>query len=169
MKSFLCILLLFVLLKCPAQVNKINLQATGLTCSMCSNAINKALKSLDFIAVVEPDIKSSSFEVIVKPNQSIDFEKIRKKVVAAGYGIAQFFITMHVNKLALNSDSIITVGDYHFQFIGKLPMSAEGDIVLRIVDKGYVTPAEFKKKSLWKNLQFDNDNPTTTIYHVMLQ
>ena len=49
MKKILIAFALLFFIKTEAQVTKVSLQASGLTCSMCSNAINKALKSLDIV------------------------------------------------------------------------------------------------------------------------
>ena len=54
-----------------AQVNSVSLQASGLTCSMCSNAINKALKTLDFIQKVDADISTYTFIISFKPGSVV--------------------------------------------------------------------------------------------------
>ena len=67
MKQIRYVSLLLVLiaqtLLAEAQFSKANLQATGLTCAMCSNAINKALQKLPFVESVKADIKNSSFSI----------------------------------------------------------------------------------------------------------
>ena len=62
---------LLISLMSQAQVNKVTLQASGLTCSMCSNAINKALRSLDFVADVDADFKTYSFEIAATSSLSV--------------------------------------------------------------------------------------------------
>lgn len=73
-----------------AQVNSVSLPASGLTCSMCSNAINKALKILDFVLKVDADIKTYTFEITFKPNNVIDFDKIKNKVESVGFTVCSF-------------------------------------------------------------------------------
>ena len=46
-------IILMFSLKSNAQIVKAEIRATGLTCSMCSNAINKQLKSMPEVAKVE--------------------------------------------------------------------------------------------------------------------
>src|SRR5215212_4574601 len=94
-----------------SQVTKVSLQASGLTCSMCSNAINKALKSLDFVDKVDANIKSSTFEITFKPNSKVDFEKLKNKVEGAGFSVAGFTATMHFNNVKIKSSEPVTVGD----------------------------------------------------------
>ena len=49
-----------------AQFTRAELQATGLTCAMCSNAIYKALMEVPFVESVTPDIKNSGFGIKFK-------------------------------------------------------------------------------------------------------
>ncbi len=62
-----------------AQVTKVNLQASGLTCSMCSNPINKALKTLDFVDKIDANVKTSTFVIYFKQGKTIDFELLKKR------------------------------------------------------------------------------------------
>lgn len=80
-----------------AQVTKVYLQASGLTCSMCSNSINKALKTLDFIDKVDADIKNYTFEISFKANSIVDFDKIKKKVEDAGFSVSDFVAILFIS------------------------------------------------------------------------
>ena len=51
-------IILMFSLKSNAQIIKAEIRATGLTCSMCSNAINKQLKSMLEVANVETDLNT---------------------------------------------------------------------------------------------------------------
>ena len=50
-------------IKSNAQIVKAEIRATGLTCSMCSNAINKQLKSMPEVINVETDLNTNTFTV----------------------------------------------------------------------------------------------------------
>ncbi len=90
MKNILFILLAFLSLNATAQVKTVSLQASGLTCSMCSNAIFKALKSVDFVENVDANIKNSTFEITFKPNASVNFDVLKDKVEKAGFLLPAF-------------------------------------------------------------------------------
>ena len=79
MKKILLFIAIAFSVATHAQVTKVSLQASGLTCSMCSNSINKALKTLDFVLKVDADIKTYTFEISFKPNADIDFDMIREE------------------------------------------------------------------------------------------
>src|SRR5215210_5597656 len=100
-----------------AQVTKVNLQASGLTCSMCSNAINKSLKTLDFVDKIDANIKTSTFEITFKPNSKVDFDMLKNKVEKAGFSVAGFTATMQFNNVKVKMDETVTVGDKTLQFV----------------------------------------------------
>ena len=65
------------------QFTEARLQATGLTCALCSNAINKALLELPFISTVKSDIKTSSFAIVFKEGSAVDFDQIKQVTPSA--------------------------------------------------------------------------------------
>ncbi len=85
MKKILFVAAMLVSLAVNAQVTKVSMQASGLTCSMCSNAINKSVKSLNFVDNVSANIKTSTFDITFKSDAKIDFEELKKRVEDAGF------------------------------------------------------------------------------------
>ena len=73
MKTYFLIIAIAISQAVTAQATKVYLKASGLTCSMCSNSINKALKTLDFVENVNADLKTYTFEISFKANSNIDF------------------------------------------------------------------------------------------------
>ncbi len=58
-----------------AQFKSASLQAAGLTCAMCTKAINTSLEQLPFVKDVEVDIKTSSFIINFKEGSNADFDR----------------------------------------------------------------------------------------------
>src|SRR4249919_2924987 len=85
-----------------AQVSTVSLQASGLTCSMCSNAINKSLKTLDFVLKVDADIKTYTFEISFKPGSVVDFDLLRKKVESAGFTVCAFVANIYFDNVRVS-------------------------------------------------------------------
>ena len=131
-----------------SQVTKVSLQASGLTCSMCSNAINKALKSLDFVDKIDANIKTSTFEISFKPNSKVDFEKLKKKVEDAGFFVASFNATVQFNNVKVMSNNAVKVGDKILQFVNVKDQTLNGAKTVRVIDKGFVSSKEYKKNSV---------------------
>lgn len=70
-----------------ATITKATLVASGLTCSMCSKAIFKALTSLDFVAEVKVDIELSKYILTFKSDKKVVIDQIKSAVTDAGFGV----------------------------------------------------------------------------------
>src|SRR5579862_2138646 len=100
-----------------AQVKKVSIQASGLTCSMCSRAIYKALQSVDFVETVDANIKNSTFEITFKPNADVDFDKLKNKVEDAGFFVVGFWATIHFDNLKIKNDAPIEAIGKNLMFL----------------------------------------------------
>lgn len=140
-------MVVFISVASQAQVKKITIQASGLTCSMCSNAIFKALKTLDFVENVDANIKTSSFDISFKPAAAIDFDKMKDKVEDAGFFVANFTITWQFDNLSVVNDTHVTVDNIVFHFLNVKDGILSGEKKIRLLDKGFVSAKEFKKNS----------------------
>ncbi|HEY6502523.1 MAG TPA: heavy metal-associated domain-containing protein [Chitinophagaceae bacterium] len=130
-----------------AQFTRATLQATGLTCAMCSNAINKALQAEPFIQSVRSDIKNSSFDIVFKENADANIDAIRKAVEDAGFAIGSLKITGTFNEVKIGNDKHVKIGDKNFHFINVSDQVLNGEKTITIVDKDFVTAKQFKKFS----------------------
>lgn len=148
MKALFLFIAVVFSLATNAQVTKVTIQASGLTCSMCSNSINKSLKTIDFVEHVNPNIKTSSFEITFKPGSSVDFDKLKKKVEDAGFTVANFIATINFNNVPVKSNQPVKLGDKTFYIINAKDQSLTGSKQVRIVDKGFVSNKEYKKNAL---------------------
>jgi copper chaperone CopZ len=147
MKNLMVICLISFCFTAKAQVTKVSLQASGLTCSMCSNAINKAIQSLDFVEKVDANIKNSTFEILFKPNSNVDFDKIKKKVEDAGFFVANFSAIIHFDNVAVANDTHVDLGATTFHFLNVKAATLSGDKTIRLLDKGFLPAKEYKKNS----------------------
>ena len=145
-KIFLFIAIAFSLAT-NAQVTKVSLQASGLTCSMCSNSINKALKTLDFVLKVDADIKTYTFEILFKTNSNVDFDMIKKKVENAGFTVSGFVATILFNNIQVINSQPVTIGDKTFLFENMKDQSLNGAKEVKVLDKGFVSPKEYKRNA----------------------
>ena len=143
--SFIAILLAFGQLN--AQFSKASLQATGLTCAMCSNAINKALQAKPFIQSVKSDIKNSSFSIVFKENADIDLDELRKAVEDAGFAIGTLKLTGDFNAVRIGDDAHVQIGSRHYHFLNATDHVLNGEQTITIVDKDFLTSKLFKKYS----------------------
>ena len=130
-----------------AQVTSVSLQASGLTCSMCSNAINKSLKTLSSVSTVEPNIKTSTFVIAFKEGSKVDFDELKKKVEDAGFFVAKLEATMNFENVAVANDGHVVVNGNTFHFLDVKDQTLNGDKTLRLLDKGFVPAKEYKRNA----------------------
>jgi copper chaperone CopZ len=134
MKNILIILItLFFTTQSNAQIVKAEIIATGLTCSMCSNAINKQLKSLPEVASVETDLNTNTFTVIMRPNTNISPKVFKDNVEKAGFFVGSLVLYVDLDALE------------NYINIEKKELTAINKLQIQILDKGFVTDKEFKK------------------------
>jgi copper chaperone CopZ len=128
--------------KATAQISKAEIRATGLTCSMCSNAINKQLKSLPEVVDVETDLNTNTFTVKLKEGNTLSPKVFKDRVEKAGFFIGTLILTTKLE----------TIKQSTYVLINNVSNSIK-EVKFQVMDKGYVTEREFKKllKSL-KNI-----------------
>lgn len=145
MKTIFILIATVLTFSANAQVSKVMLQASGLTCSMCSNSINKSLKTIDFVQNVNPNVQTSTFEITFKQGSTVDFDKLKKKVEDAGFTVASFTATVNFNNVQVKENQPVKVGDKTFYILNLKDQFLSGNRQVRIVDKGFVSPKESKK------------------------
>lgn len=135
-----------------AQFSKANLQASGLTCALCTKAINNSLEQLDFVQSVKPEIKTSSFLIEFKEGKAVDIDALRKGVEDAGFSVAKLQLTGHFNQLAVEQDEHADFDGKTFHFLGVKKQTLTGEQVVTVVDKNFLPSKEFKKYSKTSNM-----------------
>ncbi len=141
------ILALLIVQHTNAQISKVNMQASGLTCSMCSKSINNALKTLDFVEKVFANIKTSGFEINFKPGADVDFDLLKKKVEDAGFFVSKFVVTMRFNGQVVTNDEHVKSNGKTFLFLNVKSQQLNGDKDITLLDKGFVQPKVYKKNA----------------------
>jgi copper chaperone CopZ len=152
MKKLFILFAMLVSMRSGAQVTKVTIQASGLTCSMCSNAINKALKSVDYVDKVLANIKNSSFDISFKPGANVSFDELKKKVEDAGFFVAKFNATMSLDNVRVEDDAHVNIHGVTFHFLHVKEKLLTGEYSIQVLDRGYVSAKEFKKNAVFTKM-----------------
>jgi copper chaperone CopZ len=147
MKTLLFALLMVFGTTVQAQVTKVSLQASGLTCSMCSKAVKNALDKVANVDKVQVDIKNQQYNISFKDKETVDFDALSKAVEDAGFSIARLVVTANVDDAKLEKDSHIKLGGSYFHFLNAAGQQVNGETSFAIVDRKFVSAKEFKKYS----------------------
>lgn len=138
---FACVLFSFS--NANAQISKAEIRATGLTCSMCSNAINKQLKSLPEAVDVATDLNTNTFTVTLKEGNTLSPKVFKEKVEKAGFFIGSLVLTTKAETIKQGAYVVVNNAT-----------TDNAEVQIQILDKGYVTEKEFKKLSKsFKNVE----------------
>ena len=140
--------------------------ATGLTCSMCSNAINKQLKATVGVDSVSTDLNTNTFTVYFKKDSKIMPKVLKEGVEKAGFFIGSLVITVPTENLKIDKNKTILFHGSTFVLLNEELKNSNGETKLKIYDKGYVTQKEHKKllKTFSKTASYPIDNEDD--YHI---
>jgi copper chaperone CopZ len=128
-----------------AQFKTGTLQAAGLTCAMCTKAINETLKELPFIQSVKADIKNSQFVIRFKEGATVDPDALKEAVEDAGFSIAKLKLALDFNNVQVDNDSHVKIGNKTYHFLDVRSQQLDGEKTITFVDKNFVVAKEFKK------------------------
>ena len=181
MKSFILFMMILGLsVNSNAQVTSVSLQASGLTCSMCSKAVKNALEKVSFVEKVGVDIENQQYNLSFKKDASVDFDMLNKAVEDAGFSVAKLKVTAAVTGLQVEKDSHIKIGDQYFHFLNAKGQQLDGAVTFSIVDKGFVPAKAFKKHASSSKMECvqtgkaakcctaDNIAEQTRVYHAVI-
>lgn len=154
MKKLILVMLIgFSITSANAQFESAELTASGLTCSMCSKAIYKALTKVNSIESVKANIENSSYAIQFKNNTLVDLDAVKNAVIDAGFNVANLQVTTNVNNVDVKKDAHITLGNNTFHFINTNQQNLNGDVTLNIVDKGFLSDSDYKKYAAFTTMK----------------
>ena len=130
-----------------AQFKKATVQATGLTCAMCSRATYEALETLPFVDKITTDLDNTTFILTFKSGVPVSIDAIKGKVEDAGFSVGKMVMTANFDKVNVQDDAHISFAGntLHFMHVKHQLLSGDRDITL--IDKDFVTAKQFKKFS----------------------
>ena len=146
-KWFLLILAAFIYTIGYSQFSKGTLQASGLTCAMCSKAVKVALEKVPFVSEVTVNIKKQEYSIVFKENSKTDFDELKKAVEDAGFSVASLKVTGSFTDVNIEKDKHIQLDGKNFHFINSNTRVLNGEQTFTIVDKDFLSAKDYKKVS----------------------
>jgi copper chaperone CopZ len=145
MKTLFIGFAMFISFSVNAQFKSANLTAAGLTCAMCTRAIDIALEKLPFVQSVEPNIKTSTFDISFKAGKAVDFDQLKTAVEGAGFSVAKLAVKTDFKNVMVKNDAHVQVGNKTFHFLKVPAGTLNGEKSVTIVDKNFLNSKEHKK------------------------
>jgi len=140
------IILLITTISAKAQFTKAELQVSGLTCSMCSKATEKSLRTLEFIGDIKVDLNRNIFLITFKKDAPVNLEQISKKVQNAGFFVNSLKATFNFDGVKVSDNTFSYAGD-NYRLVNGGDKTLSGPVMVTVVDKGFAPAAVYKKYS----------------------
>jgi len=167
MKKLLTItLLLFITTIANSQIMRAELTATGLTCSMCSKATYNQLISISEVEKVETDLNNTAFIIHFKSYTPVTISNLKKKVEDAGFAIGELIVLFKLDNQVAENNSSFVIDNNTYTFMDTKFSTLNGEVKLKILDKGYVVDKEYKKLSKMIKQYPSYVNTNNNIYHI---
>lgn len=146
-KKIIALLLGIFLTSSSAFANFIGakIKVTGVTCSMCSNSVNKALSSLKFVEKIEVDLENAIFSITFKPNEKVAIDEIKAKVEGAGFSVGELIADFKFDNLTVSKDYHYQFENNTYHFVNVKDQNLNKVTSIRFVDKGLTSIKEHKK------------------------
>lgn len=152
-KTILSLAIMILAVSSMAQFTKASLKAAGLTCSMCSKAVKKALEEVTFIQEVKVDIKSQEYNLAFKENADVEFDALKKAVEDAGFSVASLKVTGIFPEVQVKKDSHVKVNGKNFHFLNGNGQALRGEQTVTLADKDFLSDKDYKKHSSVSKLE----------------
>ena len=136
-----------------SQFSKASLQASGLTCSMCSKAVKVALEKVSFVQEVKVNIKNQEYAITFKEGSKNDFDELKKAVEDAGFSVAALKVTGNFSDVNIEKDKHIQLDGKNFHFVNSKSQVLNGEQTFTIVDKDFIPAKVYKKYSAATKLE----------------
>lgn len=130
-----------------AQISKAEIIATGLTCSMCSNAINKQLKAMPEVEKVMIDLNNNTFVVNLKNNSLVTPQMLKSNIEKTGFFVGSMILTMDANKVEPKDNSSFKNASGTYVFVNPDEKATSEKLRLKVLNSGFVTKKEYKQSS----------------------
>lgn len=128
-----------------AQFIKADLQVSGLTCSMCQLATEKALKTLDFVSDIKPDLNKNIYILTFRKDKPVNLDLIKNKVKGAGFSVSKLVATVNFNDVKVSPNSQYKYLGNTYYFLNVPSKSLNGSTRITLLDKGFIPDNIFKK------------------------
>ncbi|MEE1884481.1 heavy-metal-associated domain-containing protein [Pedobacter flavus] len=146
--KILSFLLVFGALKTNAQnITSAAIQINGLTCSMCTQATETSLRTLDFIDQIKVDLNKNQFDVTFKKGQSVNIDLISAKVEDAGFSVGNLAANFVFKNAEVDEKGQLITDGKVYRFENLKSKKLNGEVTAKVIDKNFLSPANFKKKA----------------------
>lgn len=161
-------LVFFMIGPVNAQFNKATIGIDGLTCSMCSNSVEKLLRQLDFVEHVTMDLNQTTAEVLFKPGKKVSIRELSQKVFDSGFSVRSLKTVFTFNEVECKEGNRFVFEGDEYIFLKAPSEKLNGAKEVTFIGKKFMSPKEFNH---WKNSLSKYKGTLkikSAVYHIVL-
>jgi copper chaperone CopZ len=164
---YLFLPVMFAALISNAQITKATLYPSGLTCTMCTKAVYEALLKVKDVERVEINKQDDAYSIFFKQNSSASPDDIRAAIVKAGFSIAKMQVTVYCENIIADNTMPVNIGNEKFHFLNGVSQKLNGEVMLTLVDKDFMSAKELKKYAAYTSA-IAALQKNQRVYHVVI-
>ena len=133
---------------------------------MCSKATYKQLASISDVEKVEPDLNNTAFIIYFKSGSLVNVNDLKSKVEEAGFSVGELLVVFNLKKQQVENNTSFTMHDITYTFMDSKSGTLDGEVNLKILDKGFVVEKEYQKLSKMAKQYPSYTTGVKNTYHV---
>ena len=133
---------------------------------MCSKATYNQLISIPEVEKVEPDLNNTTFIIHFKNNTPVTVSNLKKKVEDAGFAVGELIVLFKLDNQVAENNTSFVLDNNTYTFMDTKPSTLNGEVKLKILDKGFVVDKEYKKLSNMTNQYPSYVGNKKNTYHI---
>lgn len=129
----------------------------GLTCSMCSMSVEKALRKLGFVSNVEMDLNENRAEISFVEGEAVALAMIARQVKEAGFSLRDLTVEVTMDSLEVKNQQNVILENVVYQFRGVEPRKLEGSFEFQVLGEDFMSRKDWKswKEECSKEVRFE--------------
>lgn len=138
-QTYLCFLVFLLLLstEVSAQFKSSSMRIDGLTCSMCSNSVEKLIRNLSFVKNVTMNLNLNVADIDFKEGEKVDISKLAKAVKDAGYSVGYLDAVFDFKQQSVSNGYVLMFEGNGYRFVGIDDQVLNGPVKIRFLGKEF--------------------------------
>ncbi len=127
-----------------AQFVSANVEVAGLTCSLCSNSVEKSIRQLDFVQDIEVNLNDNISEVTFKPGKKVDIGALAQKVQDAGFSVMNMSALFKADQASAKSTDRFTYANDQYVLLDSTQKELRGQVQMKFVGDKFLSRTAYK-------------------------
>jgi copper chaperone CopZ len=115
----------------------------GLTCSLCHRSVYKALKGLNFVEKLAPNLDETSLDITFTKNNTVSFDRIAEAIQDAGFSVGILKASVDFPPMVVHNDDHIPLGGALLHVVNVAgERSIQGRVEMKLIDANFIPQEE---------------------------